>query len=140
MIIFSEKFEISSKAFCGVVDITDRVESILKKSKIKDGIVTVFTMGSTAGITTIEFEPNLIKDFQELIEKLVPKDKTYYHDSTWGEGNGFSHLRASLIGPSITVPVKNGRLALGTWQQIVLINFDNRERERKMIVQIVGEA
>jgi len=139
MSIFTRQIIVSTKEFCDIVNITDKVRDVLKKSKIENGVVNVFAVGSTAGITTIEYEPNLIKDFQELIEKLIPRDKTYHHDLTWGEGNGFSHLRASLLGSSLTVPLENSKLQLGTWQQIVLINFDNRPRNRKLIINVTGE-
>lgn len=137
--IYTDKITLATKGFCDIIDITEEVERIVKKSKIKDGLVNVFVKGSTASITTIEYEPNLIKDFQELIEKLIPQNKSYYHNSTWNEGNGFSHLRASLIGPSLSLPISNGKMTLGTWQQIVFCEFDNRARKREVIVQIVGE-
>lgn len=139
MMVYTDKIILSTKGFCDIIDITEEVEKILDKSGIKEGIATVFVVGSTAGITTIEAEPNLIKDFQELLEKLAPQDKKYHHGDTWGDDNGFSHLRASLIGPSISVPISNGKMTLGTWQQVVLCDFDNRPREREIIVKIIGE-
>lgn len=137
--IFTDKITLSTKGFCDIIDITEQVKEIIRKSKIKDGLINVFVKGSTAGITTIEAEPNLIKDFQELIEKLVTQNKSYYHDSTWGEANAFSHLRASLIGASLSVPISDGELDLGTWQQIVFCDFDNRSRKREIIVKVIGE-
>lgn len=136
---YTDKIFLSSKGFCDIIDITKEVEKIVQKSKIKDGLVNAFVKGSTAGITTIEAEPNLIKDFQELIEKLVPQNKSYFHDSIWGERNGFAHLRASLLGQSLSIPVSDAKLDLGTWQQIVLCDFDNRPRRREVAVKIIGE-
>jgi secondary thiamine-phosphate synthase enzyme len=132
------KFTVSTKGFCDIIDITSRVEEAVRKSGVKDGICIISSPGSTIGITTIENEPQLLKDFKELMEKLVPSDKKYHHDSVWGEANGFSHLRSSLIKPFLTVPVENGKLVLGTWQQIVFIDFDNREREREILVKVIG--
>ena len=99
----------------------------------------LFVVGSTAGLTTCEYEPGLVADIKAIFEKLIPKGVTYEHDMTWGDANGFSHLRASLLGPSLTLPFKAGKLLLGTWQQIVLIDFDNRPRQRKVILQFQGE-
>src|SRR6056297_1080034 len=114
---YQDKIKISTKGFCDLINITDKVKKIVSESSIKDGLVLVFVTGSTAGITTIEYEPNLVKDFQEFIKELIPKEKDYHHNETWGDGNGFSHLRASLLGPSITVSVEKGIPKLGTWQQ-----------------------
>jgi len=122
-----------------LINITEEVMETLAASKMKDGSLTVFVVGSTAAITTFEYEPGLVKDVKDLYERLIPKEVPYSHDETWGDANGFSHLRAALQGPSLTVPFVTGRLALGTWQQIVLAEFDNRPRERKVIVQIIGE-
>lgn len=139
MTVVTEYIERSTKGICDIHDITDDVRSHLHASGLTAGTVTVFVSGSTAGITTVEFEPGLKKDLPELFEKLAPQGKTYHHDATWGDGNGFSHVRASLLGPSLTVPFADGHLMLGTWQQIVLIDFDNRPRSRKVVVQIMGE-
>jgi secondary thiamine-phosphate synthase enzyme len=133
------RFKISTKGFCDIIDITSRVEEAVEKSGIEDGICIVSCPGSTIGITTIENEPELLKDFKELMEKLVPSDKRYHHDSVWGEANGFSHLRSSLIKPFLTVPVENGKLVLGTWEQIVFVDFDNRPREREILVKVIGK-
>lgn len=133
------EFSLKTKGFCDIINITDEVSDFVNKSKIKDGIVVVFCAHSTAGITAIEYEGGILKDLKELIEKLVPCDKTYHHDRTWGDGNGFSHLRASLLNPSLVIPVLDEKLILGTWQQIVFCDFDNRPRERKVIFQIIGE-
>lgn len=130
------RFFVSTKGFCDIIDITDKVKEAVKKEKVEDGFCLVFSPGSTVAITTIEFEPQLLKDFKELMEKLVPSDKKYHHDDVWGEANGFSHLRSSLIGPSLLIPIEKGELLLGTWQQIVLLDFDNRERKREVIVKV----
>ncbi len=111
---------------------------ILEKSKLEQGSLIVFVVGSTAAITSFEYEPGLIEDVQNLYEKLVPRNKHYEHDDTWGDANGFSHLRAALQGPSMTIPFADGRLLLGTWQQIVLAEFDNRPRQRQIVVQLIG--
>lgn len=122
-----------------VLDLTPQINDNVRKSGIKSGTVTVFVPGSTAAITTVEFEPGLRKDLPEFFEKIIPRGKTYHHDATWGDGNGFSHLRAALVGPSLSVPVSEGEPILGTWQQVVLLDFDNRPRNRNIIVQVVGE-
>jgi secondary thiamine-phosphate synthase enzyme len=132
------RFKISTKGFCDIIDITERVKEVVEKSGVKEGICIVSSPGSTIGITTIENEPELLKDFKELMEKLVPSDKKYHHDSVWGEANGFSHLRSSLIKPFLTVPVENGKLILGQWQNLVLVDFDNRPREREVIVKVIS--
>jgi secondary thiamine-phosphate synthase enzyme len=136
---YSETISLSTKGFSDIIDITDRVDSVVGHSKIRDGLVTVFCPGSTGGITTIEYESGVLKDLQKAIEKIVPSNVPYEHDKRWGDGNGFSHVRAALMKPSLSIPLIKGRLTLGTWQQIVFIDFDNRKRERNLIVQIVGE-
>ena len=120
-------------------DLTDRVAQCVASSRITEGTVTVFVPGSTAGITTIEFEPGLLRDFPEAFEAIAPRDAGYAHDAKWHDGNGHSHVRASLLGPSLTVPVAKGQPVLGTWQQIVLVDFDNRSRERYVVVTVMGE-
>lgn len=120
-------------------DVTDGVAESVRQSGVTDGTVTVFVPGSTAGITTMEFEPGLRQDFPAAMERLAPRDLPYEHDRTWHDGNGHSHVRASMIGPSVTVPVAAGRLLLGTWQQVVLVDFDNRARDRRIVVTVVGE-
>jgi secondary thiamine-phosphate synthase enzyme len=134
----SSHINISSKGFSDVIDITGEVESILYKSGLKDGMVSVFVPGSTASVTTIEYESGVIEDLKEAIERLVPSNKTYKHDRRWGDGNGFSHVRAALLKPGLTIPFVHGKLTLGTWQQIVFIDFDNRPRRRTLVVQVVG--
>jgi secondary thiamine-phosphate synthase enzyme len=122
-----------------MVDITSMVQDALSESGLSGGIVTVFVPGSTASVTTIEYEPGLIKDLPRAMEKLAPRGAHYDHDARWGDGNGYAHVRASTIGPGLVVPFENGRLMLGTWQQIVFIDFDNRPRARNVIVQAMGE-
>ena len=132
-------FSTETKGFSDIIDITSQVESLLEKSPFSEGSVLVFVPGATAGVTTIEFEPGLLQDYPTFFEKIVPSSKTYHHDETWHDGNGFSHIRASLQGASFTVPFLNKQMLLGTWQQIILIDFDNRPRNRKVIVQISGD-
>ena len=131
------RFTISTKGFTDVIDITSRVAEVVKKSKVRDGICLISCPGSTAGITTIEYEPELLKDFKEFLEKIAPSDKEYHHDKVWGEKNGFSHIRSALIKPFLAVPIENGKLVLGQWQQITFIDFDNRPREREVIVKVI---
>jgi secondary thiamine-phosphate synthase enzyme len=132
-------FGVKTKGFNDIVDITDEVQSQISNSGLTEGSALIFVVGSTASITTIEFEPGLKKDYPEFMEKIIPSNKSYHHDNTWHDGNGFAHLRASLQGASFTVPFNNKQLLLGTWQQIILIDFDNRQRTRKIIVQLVGK-
>jgi secondary thiamine-phosphate synthase enzyme len=120
-------------------DLTAAISEKLAAARLRDGTVTVFVPGSTAGLTTIEFEPGVIEDFSRLLEKIAPSNIPYRHDQRWGDGNGFSHVRASLIGPSLVIPFSDGRLALGTWQQVVLVDFDNRPRTRTIVLQFMGE-
>ena len=129
---------LSSKGENDIIDITNNVEKILRESKLKNGIITLFVVGSTAAITTIEYEPGLEQDFPNMLEKIAPKGIEYQHDNTWHDGNGHSHLKASLIGPSLTIPFINGQTSLGTWQQNVFVEMDTRSRERKIVVQIIG--
>ena len=137
--VVTKKISLSTKGECDILDITPQVEQQLAEAGINSGTVTVFVAGSTAGVTTIEFEPGLTSDFQGMWDRLVPKDIPYAHDRRWGDGNGYSHVRASLLGASLVVPFSNKRLALGTWQQIVLVDLDNRPRSRQIVLQIMGE-
>jgi secondary thiamine-phosphate synthase enzyme len=137
--IHSETISLSTKGFSDILDITDRVETVIGRSKIENGLVTVFCPGSTGSVTTIEYESGVLKDLQKSIEKIVPSNIPYDHDKRWGDGNGFSHVRAALMKPSLGIPLLKGKLALGTWQQIVFIDFDNRRRERNILVQVMGE-
>ena len=126
--------------FCDIIDITAKVNEHLEKEKIQNGLATLFVSGSTAALTTIEHEPGLIQDLKEFVETIMPSDRRYHHDDRWSDNNGFSHLRASLFGPSLAIPIEDGRLCLGTWQQIVLLDFDNRARTREITVQLMGES
>ena len=138
MAVFTEYIHFSTKGGAQVIDITPDVAEKVEESKIKSGVVNVNVIGSTGAITTCEYEPGLVQDIKEIFDKLIPAGR-YNHDQTWGDGNGHSHLRSSLIGPSITLPFVNTKLVLGTWQQIIFIDFDNRRRDRELIVQVVGE-
>jgi secondary thiamine-phosphate synthase enzyme len=137
--VYGEQFSISTKGNSDIVDITESVRHIVSRSSVKNGIVTVFAVGSTASITTIEYEPALVQDVRDMLEKIVPSDAESRHSQTWGDDNGFSHMRATLMGPGITAPVSGGRIVLGTWQQIVVIDHDNRGRRREIFVQVMGE-
>ena len=137
---FSEKITLNTKGFSDVIDITSKVVSILERTGAKNGLITVFCPGSTGAVTTIEYESGVLKDLQKAIEKIVPSDIPYEHDKRWGDGNGFSHVRAALMKPSLTIPIIEGKLILGTWQQIVFIDFDNRQRHRNIIVQVIGDT
>lgn len=139
MKIQNHRINLKTKGAGDLIDITPQVTRLLKATDFKNGQLTVFHIGSTAAITTFEYEPGMIKDMQDLYEKIVPSNKHYHHDDTWGDANGFSHLRAALQGPSLTIPFENNELLLGTWQQIVLAEFDNKPRTRQVVVQIIGE-
>jgi secondary thiamine-phosphate synthase enzyme len=139
MNVVTEHVSISTRGNVDILDITDDVSSLLRKSNFKSGIVTVFVHGSTAALTTIEYEPGLIEDMKRMLEQVAPQGIEYKHNLRWGDGNGHSHIRASLLGPSITVPFQDSSLMLGTWQQIVFIDLDNRPRSRDIIVQIMGD-
>ncbi|MBU1998367.1 MAG: secondary thiamine-phosphate synthase enzyme YjbQ [Candidatus Omnitrophota bacterium] len=139
MKIITKSIHKDTKGNPDLINISAEIEDILGSSGLKKGNLTVFVVGSTAGITTFEYEPGLIKDIREFYEKIIPSDKTYKHDETWGDANGFSHLRASIQGPSLVIPFEDGKLLLGTWQQVVLAEFDNRPRKRKIIIQLIGE-
>jgi len=138
-VVFTYQIEIQTNGFCDIHDITSRVNKAIEVSGIGSGLVCVFVNGSTAGITTCEYESGLVQDLKDLFEKIIPRDKPYHHDKAWGDGNGFSHVRSSLLGPGITIPFSEGRLLLGMWQQVILIDFDNRPRKRTVIVQVIGE-
>jgi secondary thiamine-phosphate synthase enzyme len=137
--VITEHIEVSTKGNSEVVDITEKVAALLHQQKLKEGSVTIFVVGSTASITTTEFEPGLRKDIPEMFERLAPSSSRYHHDDTWGDGNGHSHIRASFLGPSIVVPFSEGKMLLGTWQQIVLIDFDTRTRQRDIVIQFMGK-
>ena len=136
----TEQLEIKTEGNCDIVDITDLAQKALARTKIKDGVITLFNVGSTAGITTIEYEPGLIQhDIAEAFERIAPQSAHYHHEQTWHDDNGHSHVRASLLGPSLSIPFCDGKMTLGTWQQIVLVDFDTRSRQRRIICQILGE-
>jgi secondary thiamine-phosphate synthase enzyme len=137
--IFTDTLSLNTKGFADIIDITDTVTSVLQNSKIGEGLVTVFCTGSTGAVTTIEYEAGVINDLKRAIEKIAPSTIPYEHDKRWEDGNGFSHVRAALMKPSLSIPVIKGKLCLGTWQQIVFIDFDNRARQRSLIVQVIGE-
>jgi secondary thiamine-phosphate synthase enzyme len=122
-----------------IIDVTKQTSDALRESGLNNGIINVFVAGSTAAITTIEYEPGLRQDFPKMLSRIAPKDIQYRHDETWHDGNGHSHVRASLVGPSLTVPFSNGVLILGTWQQIVMLEMDTKPRERVLTIQILGE-
>ena len=138
MAVETRSIKLNTRGNSDIIDITAKVSDEITGSSIVEGNALIFVGGSTAGITTIEFEPGLRKDYPEFFEKLVPSDRRYKHDDTWHDGNGHSHIRASLQGASFTVPFVNKRLLLGTWQQIILVDFDNRSRSREIIVQLNG--
>jgi secondary thiamine-phosphate synthase enzyme len=137
--VITEHFSVSTRGNSELLDITGTVSDLLSKHKLREGNLTVFVSGSTASVTTTEFEPGLRKDIPEALNRLAPEGVRYHHDDTWHDGNGHAHVRASILGPSLTIPFSGGEMLLGTWQQIVLIDFDNRPRERKVIVQLIGE-
>ncbi|HEX6436025.1 MAG TPA: secondary thiamine-phosphate synthase enzyme YjbQ [Candidatus Binatia bacterium] len=138
MKVKTSKFTETTQGFCDIIDITAKVTAKVRDAEIDDGLVALFVTGSTASLTTIEHEPGLVQDIKELVEKLIPSERRYHHDDRWGDDNGFSHLRASLFGPSLQIPIARGRLVLGTWQQIILLDFDNRPRTREIVVQLIG--
>jgi secondary thiamine-phosphate synthase enzyme len=136
----TQEIRIKTKGNCEVINLTEKVVEAIADSGINDGTVTVFNVGSTAGITTTEYEPGLVNfDIAAVFEKIAPENARYEHEETWHDDNGHSHVRASLLGPSLSVPVVSGRLTLGTWQQIILVDFDTRARTRTVICQIIGE-
>jgi secondary thiamine-phosphate synthase enzyme len=139
MTVETMEITLQSRGNCDIIDITSQVAKNVEKSGISNGIVTLFMVGSTAGITTIEYEPNLLSDFKNMWDRVIPQSAPYEHNRTWGYGNGHSHIRASTLGPSLTIPFVNKKLTLGTWQQIVFVDFDNRPRSRKITIQILGE-
>jgi len=139
MKVISDTIQFTTQGSNDVKDLTGIVSQRLIASRLRSGIVTIFIPGSTAGLTTIEFEPGVVEDFSNMLERVVPSDVPYQHDRKWGDGNGFSHVRSALIGPSLTVPFEDGRLCLGTWQQVVFVDFDNHPRSRTLLLQFLGE-
>jgi secondary thiamine-phosphate synthase enzyme len=139
MTVVTKDIALQSKGNCDIIDITSQVARDVEESGVNSGIVTLFIVGSTAGITTIEYEPNLVSDFKNMWDRVIPQNIPYEHNKTWGDGNGHSHVRASTLGASLIIPFVNKNLTLGTWQQIVFVDFDNRPRSRKLTIQILGE-
>ncbi len=139
MTVMTNHIELSTRGNAEIVDITPDIEQALATSGLSDGVLTVVVSGATGCLTTVEYEPGLVRDLNELWERIIPSDKTYHHDRAWGDGNGHSHVRASLLGPSLTIPFCSGTLTLGTWQQVIFIDFDVRPRTRRLVLQFMGE-
>ncbi len=139
MIIKTEHLNLSTQGENDCLDISSLVQQKLKTTGLKNGIVNINVCGSTAGLTTLEFEPGLIQDLGELMNRLIPKGPGYHHDEAWNDGNGHAHLRSAVVGASLTLPFSDGKMVLGQWQQIVLVDFDNRPRQRKLVLQFLGE-
>jgi secondary thiamine-phosphate synthase enzyme len=139
MHVITENVRVSTRGACDIIDITSELSRIISKHNIKNGNATVFVSGSTAGVTTIEYEPGLKKDLSDAFEHIAPQNERYHHDATWNDGNGHAHIRASLLGPSLVLPFSDGELMVGTWQQVVVVDFDNRPRTRDIVVQLIGE-
>jgi secondary thiamine-phosphate synthase enzyme len=139
MTVLTKIIQIKSKGEMDIINITNQASAAIGESNIKNGIITVFVSGSTAAVTTIEYEPGLMYDFPEMLSRVAPKDIQYRHDNTWHDGNGHSHVRASLLGPSLTIPIVEGNMSLGTWQQLILLELDTRARNRNVILQLIGE-
>jgi secondary thiamine-phosphate synthase enzyme len=137
--IKSKRISFQTKGENQIINITQEVRSKVRETNLNDGVVTVFVPGSTGALTTIEYEPGLVEDFPKMLERIAPKTESYNHDKRWQDGNGHSHVKASLIGPSITIPFIKGELSLGTWQQIVFLELDIRHRNRNLVIQIIGE-
>ena len=138
MKVVTSEFHVTSKGNADMIDITGYIREAIEEHQFVEGSATVFVPGATGGVTTIEFEPGLREDFPKFFDKIAPENAVYKHDETWHDGNGHSHVRASLLGPSLTVPFSEAHLILGQWQQIVLVDFDNKPRERRVIVQLIG--
>ena len=140
MAVETHRISVNTRGQSQVLDLTERIQESLSQGNVRNGAVTVFVIGSTAALTTTEFEPGLVEcDLKAALERIAPEDASYRHELTWNDDNGHSHVRASLIGPSLTVPLVDGRLTLGQWQEIVLLDFDTRARRRELVVQVVGE-
>jgi secondary thiamine-phosphate synthase enzyme len=138
-VVVTDEIRFNTKGHCDMHDITRQVTSAVRESGLTNGTVTVFTPSSTSGLTTIEYESGALADLERLFNEIIPPDRDYQHNLRWGDGNGFSHVRAALTGPSITIPFVEGHLTLGTWQQVIFLDFDNRSRSRRLVVQIIGE-
>jgi secondary thiamine-phosphate synthase enzyme len=138
MLVETKEFTLETRGFNDTHDITALVAEAIRETRVTEGVAVAFVPGSTAGITSIEFEPGVVEDLSEAVTRVAPADIPYAHDAAWGDGNGFSHVRAALMGASFTAPFSGGELLLGTWQQIVLVDFDNRARRRRVVVQVMG--
>jgi secondary thiamine-phosphate synthase enzyme len=139
MTLVTARVRLQTQGETEIVDVTPQIAALVTKHGLRHGQVLVFVVGSTAGITTVEYEPGLVRDLPEAFERLAPRRADYHHEESWHDGNGYAHVRASLLGCSLAIPVENGALLLGTWQQVVLIDFDNRPRRRELVVQLWGE-
>ena len=139
MSVITKYLELATHGNAETFNITPRLFEALEDTELKNGVLTVFVPGATGALTTVEFEPGLIQDLKELWEQIIPSSKAYNHNRAWGDGNGHSHIRASLLGPSLSIPFSTGVFTLGTWQQVVFIDFDNRSRSRKLVLQFIGE-
>jgi len=139
LIVVETELGVKTRGELDIVDVTGEIEKIVSKTGIKNGIANVFVPGSTGAVTTIEYEPGLLKDFPNALERLAPRSAEYEHEKAWHDGNGHSHVRASIIGPSITIPIRDGALRLGTWQQVVFVELDVRPRSRRLVVTCLGE-
>ena len=139
MTVSTHTFSLKTRGDADIHDITDQVADAIQASKVQNGTVTVFCPSSTSGVTTIEHESGALSDLRRLFDEIIPQNREYAHNARWGDGNGHAHVRAALLGPSLGIPVVKGRLTLGTWQQIIYVDFDNRPRSRELVVQIVGE-
>jgi len=139
MDIYSKEISINSEGFSEIKNVTAEVEQVAGESGFREGLIHIFPIGSTVSISTIEFEPALVKDMKDKLEEFAPKDQQTRHGDTWGDDNGFSHMRATMMGPGITVPLHDGKPVLGTWQQVVILNHDNRQRDRRIFLQVLGK-
>ncbi len=139
MKIISDEIIKKTEGKCDIINLTDELERFIGKTKAINGLLTVFSVGSTGGISTVEYEPGLLKDIPKFFEKIIPSSVRYNHDDTWGDGNGHSHIRSFIVKTSLSIPVIKGELTLGTWQQVVFVDFDNRQRTRRIILQYIGE-
>jgi secondary thiamine-phosphate synthase enzyme len=137
--VITKEIKLQTKGHCDIQDITRQVTEVVRGTGLSDGVVTIFTPSATSGLTTIEYESGALADLERLLDEIVAPGREYQHNLRWGDGNGHSHVRAALIGPSITVPFVAGRLTLGTWQQLIFLDFDNRSRSRRLVVQVMGE-
>ena len=137
--VVSDRLSVHTKGYNDIINLTDKVRAFVREHQLKEGHLLIFIDGSTAAISTVEYEPGLLRDIPETLEKIAPMNKRYHHDDTWHDGNGYAHVRSTLMGTSFTVPVVGGQLLLGTWQQIILLDFDNTSRHRQVILQFTGE-